>query len=128
MLVYRSIAALKSQLERAKSDIDILTRTRERAMAQPYEYVQSLVSKTEPAAPREQDIVDVPQIYIEPYIASADPAATESYIRCIQEMVETEQMQAIATGGTLSRQALAASHTLQQLNVTSGGTFTPRSG
>ncbi|KAJ1723320.1 hypothetical protein LPJ53_002319 [Coemansia erecta] len=128
MLVYRSIAALKSQLERAKSDIDVLTRTRERAMSQPYEYVQSLVSKEEPAAPTEQTVVDVPQIYIEPYIASADSVTIDSYIRCIQEMVESEQMQAIATGGTLSKQAIAATHTLRQLNVTVGSTYTPKSG
>ncbi|KAJ2784600.1 hypothetical protein GGI15_002213 [Coemansia interrupta] len=128
MLVYRSIVALKSQLERAKSDIDVLTRTRERALAQPYDYVQSLVSKEEPAAPTEQTVVDVPQIYIEPYIASADSAAIDSYIRCIQEMVESEQMQAIATGGTLSKQAIAATHTLQQLNISTGSTSTSRSG
>ncbi|KAJ1989251.1 hypothetical protein GGI25_004793 [Coemansia spiralis] len=84
MLVYHAIGALRSQLERAKSDMHILARIRDQALARPMEYVESVMAGTAPKAPSQQAVVDVPSIHIEPYLSHADPKAVQSYLGHIQ--------------------------------------------
>ncbi|KAJ2712805.1 hypothetical protein H4R19_002566 [Coemansia spiralis] len=79
MLVYRAIEALKAQLCRAKSDMGILVSLRKHALAQPLEYVESVVSGTAPAAPPRQEVVDVPLVDADVYLHSASPAAAARY-------------------------------------------------
>ncbi|KAJ2796816.1 hypothetical protein H4R20_005407 [Coemansia guatemalensis] len=79
MLVYRAIETLKSQLSRARSDMDILVKLREHALAQPVDYVEALVSGTAPPAPPRQDVLDMPSVDIEPYLSSASSQAVTMY-------------------------------------------------
>ncbi|KAJ1818787.1 hypothetical protein LPJ75_001348, partial [Coemansia sp. RSA 2598] len=110
MVVYRAIEALKSQLDRAKNDMEILTRLRDRVLADPQEYVQALVSGKEPAAPCQQEVVDVPSVNMEPYVLFAHPAVSESYIRCIRS--RSVSRGALATsGGALSKPSVAGAAT-----------------
>ncbi|KAJ1759447.1 hypothetical protein LPJ58_002265, partial [Coemansia sp. RSA 1591] len=71
MEVFRTIAALRSQLMRAKGDMEILERLRSQALANPLEYVESVVSGAAPRAPGQQDVVDIPSIDVEPYMSCA---------------------------------------------------------
>ncbi|KAJ1727732.1 hypothetical protein LPJ61_004421, partial [Coemansia biformis] len=84
MLVYRTIEALKGQLSRAKSDMDILVSLREQALARPLEYVESLVSGAAPKAPPRQDVVDVPLVDAEAYFVCASPASVAKYAHYTQ--------------------------------------------
>ncbi|KAJ1936679.1 hypothetical protein GGF37_005512, partial [Kickxella alabastrina] len=84
MLVYRAIQALKSQLDRAKNDMDILIQLRDQALAKPQKYIQSLTDGTAAAAPRQQAVAMIPSVYIDPYIAFADSTAIDAYMQCIR--------------------------------------------
>ncbi|KAJ1959891.1 hypothetical protein GGI12_004100, partial [Dipsacomyces acuminosporus] len=84
MIVYRAIDALKSQLDRAKNDMDILMQLREQAMANPLAYIESIMANTAPKAPSQQAVVEVPQVYIEPYLICADQEAIVAYMSCIR--------------------------------------------
>ncbi|PIA18171.1 hypothetical protein COEREDRAFT_14181 [Coemansia reversa NRRL 1564] len=81
MLVYRAIETLKSQLSRAKSDMDILVKLREHALANPVEYVEALVSGTAQPAPSRQNVLDIPSVDIEPYLSNASSQAVTTYTR-----------------------------------------------
>ncbi|KAJ1737204.1 hypothetical protein LPJ72_000699 [Coemansia sp. Benny D160-2] len=81
MLIHHTIESLKSQLARAKSDMDILYRLRDDALAHPVEYVESLLAGTSPKAPPQQSVVNVPYVYVDPYFSYADPSAVQRYQR-----------------------------------------------
>ncbi|KAJ1888393.1 hypothetical protein LPJ66_008602 [Kickxella alabastrina] len=84
MVVYRAIQALKSQLDRAKNDMDILVQLRDQALAKPQEYIQSLTDSTAAAAPRQQAVAMIPSVYVDPYIGFADSTAIDAYMQCIR--------------------------------------------
>ncbi|KAJ1832646.1 ZZ-type zinc finger-containing protein 3 [Coemansia sp. RSA 2711] len=81
MLVQRAVAALRSQLARATSDIEALERLRSRALARPLEYVEALVRGGAAAAPAQQAVVAVPPINVDAYLGSASAAVAEKYLR-----------------------------------------------
>ncbi|KAJ1642983.1 hypothetical protein LPJ64_005196 [Coemansia asiatica] len=113
MIVYRAIEALKSQLERAKNDMDILSRLRDRVLAEPQEYVKSLVSGKEPAAPCQQEVVDIPLINMEPYVLFAHPAVSESYIRSLRGRSASSRgdISAATHSGALSKPSVTGAMT-----------------
>ncbi|KAJ2647252.1 hypothetical protein IWW40_004805 [Coemansia sp. RSA 1250] len=84
MLVFRAIEALRSQLARAKSDIEVLTRLRVQALDRPLEYIESVISGTAPQAPKQQDVVEVPDIDVEAYMSSASPESVSKYMHLAQ--------------------------------------------
>ncbi|KAI8325269.1 hypothetical protein GQ54DRAFT_337398 [Martensiomyces pterosporus] len=84
MAVYRAIDALKSQLDRAKSDMEILEQLRRQATAEPLPYVKSVVANKAPKAPSQQAVVDLPSVYVEPYLTWADAEAIEAYMSSIR--------------------------------------------
>ncbi|KAJ2556635.1 hypothetical protein EV175_001878, partial [Coemansia sp. RSA 1933] len=84
MLLRRAIESLRSQLERAKSDMGILERLRDQALARPLEYIESLVAGEAPMAPAQQSVVDIPFVYVDSYLNHAEPAAIQSYMSYIQ--------------------------------------------
>ncbi|KAJ2784919.1 ZZ-type zinc finger-containing protein 3 [Coemansia javaensis] len=79
MLVYRAIEALKSQLRRAQSDMEVLQRLRDEALAHPVEYVEALVSGTAAASPARQEVVEVPAVDAQVYLVGAGSAAAAKY-------------------------------------------------
>ncbi|KAJ1995789.1 hypothetical protein H4R26_006233, partial [Coemansia thaxteri] len=83
MVVYWAVEALKSQLSRAKSDMAMLVSLRQQALANPFEYVEALVEKSAPQAPPLQAVVDVPSVYLEPYLSCADAASIEQYMAVV---------------------------------------------
>ncbi|KAJ2186214.1 hypothetical protein EV181_003426 [Coemansia sp. RSA 532] len=97
MEVFRTIAALRSQLMRAKSDMEILERLRSQALANPLEYVESVVSGAAPRAPGQQDVVDIPSIDVEPYMSCASSESVNKYLRIVQPAMSTQ----IRRGGGL---------------------------
>ncbi|KAJ2077228.1 hypothetical protein H4R24_005250 [Coemansia sp. RSA 988] len=113
MLVHRAIKMLKSQLSRARSDMDILVKLRERAMAQPVEYVESLVSGTAPLAPSRQDVLDMPSVDIEPYLCSASSQAMTTYTQVFRRssgvwpQLEHEDISTVVQRSGPARLALA---------------------
>ncbi|KAJ2794948.1 hypothetical protein H4S07_006618, partial [Coemansia furcata] len=90
MVVYWAVEALKSQLSRAKSDMQILVSLRQRAFANPLEYVEALVADSAPRAPPPQAVVEVPSVYLEPYLTCADPAAIEEYMGVVQSVLSAD--------------------------------------
>ncbi|KAJ2821466.1 hypothetical protein GGI24_004208, partial [Coemansia furcata] len=90
MVVYWAVEALKSQLSRAKSDMQILVSLRQQALANPLEYVEALVADSAPRAPPPQAVVEVPSVYLEPYLTCADPAAIEDYMGVVQSVLSAD--------------------------------------
>ncbi|KAJ2851268.1 hypothetical protein IWW36_001289 [Coemansia brasiliensis] len=84
MLVFRAIEALRSQLARAKSDIEVLTRLRVQALDRPLEYIESVIAGTAPQVPKQQDVVEVPDIDIDAYMSSASPESVAKYMHLAQ--------------------------------------------
>ncbi|KAJ2597131.1 hypothetical protein GGF39_003176 [Coemansia sp. RSA 1721] len=125
LLMYRAIEALKSQLDRAKNDMEILGRLRDRVLADPQEYVQALVSGKEPAAPSQQEVVDVPMINMEPYVLFAHPAISEPYIRNIRKQSTGRGLLATYSGA-LNKPAAAA--TGMPANIGAAGLRNPGAG
>ncbi|KAJ1797764.1 hypothetical protein LPJ59_002922 [Coemansia sp. RSA 2399] len=87
MLLFHAIETLKSQLERAKSDMDMLQRLRDQVLAHPLEYVESLVAGAAPKAPAQQSVVDIPPVYVDSYLEYAEPAAAQEYMKYVQTHV-----------------------------------------
>ncbi|KAJ2726566.1 hypothetical protein GGI07_000508 [Coemansia sp. Benny D115] len=117
MVVYRAIEALKSQLERARSDIEILSRLRERVLDQPQEYVKGLIGGTEPKAPGLQAIVKIPTVYVDPYVAVAASDVVDAYMQVVRIQSEKEGARLTSHISSLSKQANPA----LRLNSTSNG-------
>ncbi|KAJ2159301.1 hypothetical protein GGF46_003137 [Coemansia sp. RSA 552] len=126
MLVYRAIEALKSQLQRAESDMGILQGLRDQALADPLGYVESLVGGTAPKAPSPQTVVQVPLVNAEPYLYHASEAAASKYTRIAQS-----QTAGAGTGPSLSvrvpharRAAMYASAKLGKRRISARQPFT----
>ncbi|KAJ2343858.1 hypothetical protein GGF43_005598, partial [Coemansia sp. RSA 2618] len=109
MAVFRTIAALRSQLARAKGDMEILERLRGQALANPLAYVESVISDAAPKAPGRQDVVDVPAINVEPYLSCASPAAVDRYLRIAAPAAGTQNGRGGGLIGLRSAPARAAS-------------------
>ncbi|RUS24626.1 hypothetical protein BC938DRAFT_473310, partial [Jimgerdemannia flammicorona] len=60
--VSRALNVLKYQLEQATKDIEVLKDLKERALADPFEYVRKLKTRTNEKAPVLQRIVAIPEI------------------------------------------------------------------
>ncbi|KAJ2887877.1 hypothetical protein FB639_001020 [Coemansia asiatica] len=93
--------------------MDILSRLRDRVLAEPQEYVKSLVSGKEPAAPCQQEVVDIPLINMEPYVLFAHPAVSESYIRSLRGRSASSRgdISAATHSGALSKPSVTGAMT-----------------
>ncbi|KAJ2790052.1 hypothetical protein GGI18_002042, partial [Coemansia linderi] len=92
MVVYWAVEALKSQLRRARSDMQMLVSLRQQALARPLEYVEALVDGSAPRAPPQQAVVEVPSVYLEPYLSCADPEAIEEYIGVVKSVLSANDI------------------------------------
>ncbi|KAJ2561972.1 hypothetical protein GGH95_004700, partial [Coemansia sp. RSA 1836] len=90
MVVHWAAESLKSQLSRAKSDMQLLINLRQQALANPLKYVEALVSDSAPRAPPPQAVVDVPSVYLEPYLSCADPIVIEEYMGIVQSAISAD--------------------------------------
>ncbi|KAJ2856368.1 hypothetical protein GGI22_003839 [Coemansia erecta] len=126
MLLFHAIETLKSQLERAKSDMDILQRLRDQALAHPLEYVESLVAGAAPKAPAQQSVVDIPSVHVDSYLDYAEPSAAQEYMKYMQTHLRPSN-ELLASNETASVRPIAKSMRRQVpgRHASTGGYNTP---
>lgn len=104
-MISRAIDALKSQLTRARSDMEKLVDLKRLALRDPIGYVGSLLTNTAPQAPFPLEVVDLPTVYVEPYIGCADTAKVQQYMDCVREQVGkgADRLPFISMGSSVTR-------------------------